>query len=56
VGLDLYWMREAELKHCRLAMLAVAHTLFCETVGSFPGMVGISRCTIASVFTCMCSP
>eukprot|EP00638_Chattonella_subsalsa_P012540 CAMPEP_0117778486 /NCGR_PEP_ID=MMETSP0948-20121206/1022_1 /TAXON_ID=44440 /ORGANISM="Chattonella subsalsa, Strain CCMP2191" /LENGTH=211 /DNA_ID=CAMNT_0005605821 /DNA_START=67 /DNA_END=699 /DNA_ORIENTATION=+ len=37
VGIDLYWMREAELKHARVAMLAVAGTLFCETVGSAPG-------------------
>lgn len=37
LGLDLYWFREAELKHCRLAMLAVAGILFCDQVGSFPG-------------------
>jgi len=37
VGLDLYWMREAELKHCRLAMLAVAGFWFQELVGSAPG-------------------
>jgi hypothetical protein len=39
VGIDLYWLREAELKHCRLAMLAVAGILFCETVGPLPGFV-----------------
>jgi hypothetical protein len=27
LGLDVYWMREAELKHCRLAMLAVVGLL-----------------------------
>lgn len=39
VGLDLYWMREAELKHGRLAMMAVAGVVWVETLGSFPGMV-----------------
>lgn len=36
-GADLYWMREAELKHCRIAMLAVVGVLFCDQIGSFPG-------------------
>lgn len=36
-GADLYWMREAELKHCRVAMMAVAGVLWCETIGSLPG-------------------
>lgn len=36
-GADLYWMREAELKHCRVAMLAVSGVLWCETFGSLPG-------------------
>ncbi len=39
VGIDLYWLREAELKHCRLAMLAVAGILFVEAVGPAPGFV-----------------
>lgn len=39
VGLDLYWFREAELKHCRLAMLAVAGILFVEAFGPVPGFV-----------------
>lgn len=37
-GADLYWMREAELKHCRIAMLAVVGVLWCDQVGSVPGM------------------
>lgn len=36
-GADLYWMREAELKHCRIAMLAVVGVLWCDSVGSLPG-------------------
>lgn len=38
VGIDLYWMREAELKHARLAMLATAGVFWVEIFGSFPGM------------------
>jgi light-harvesting complex I chlorophyll a/b binding protein 1 len=34
---DLYWMREAELKHCRLAMLAVVGALGQELGIVFPG-------------------
>ena len=37
VGLDLYWFREAELKHCRLAMLAVVGFLWPELFGPAPG-------------------
>lgn len=37
VGIDLYWLREAELKHCRLAMLAAAGILFVEILGPAPG-------------------
>jgi light-harvesting complex I chlorophyll a/b binding protein 1 len=37
VGLDLYWMREAELKHCRLAMMAVAGFIWVEVFGPAPG-------------------
>mmetsp|Transcript_3408 Transcript_3408/g.8098 ORF Transcript_3408/g.8098 Transcript_3408/m.8098 type:complete len:222 (-) Transcript_3408:2087-2752(-) len=37
VGIDLYWLREAELKHCRLAMLAVAGVLQVELFGPAPG-------------------
>eukprot|EP00529_Nitzschia_sp_RCC80_P037011 CAMPEP_0113454150 /NCGR_PEP_ID=MMETSP0014_2-20120614/7717_1 /TAXON_ID=2857 /ORGANISM="Nitzschia sp." /LENGTH=156 /DNA_ID=CAMNT_0000345551 /DNA_START=497 /DNA_END=963 /DNA_ORIENTATION=- /assembly_acc=CAM_ASM_000159 len=37
VGIDLYWLREAELKHCRVAMLAVAGVLQVELFGPAPG-------------------
>jgi light-harvesting complex I chlorophyll a/b binding protein 1 len=37
VGIDLYWLREAELKHCRLAMLAVAGIVEVELFGPAPG-------------------
>jgi len=37
VGVDLYWLREAELKHARVAMLAVAGTLQVEFFGPAPG-------------------
>jgi light-harvesting complex I chlorophyll a/b binding protein 1 len=37
VGLDLYWMREAEIKHCRLAMLAVVGFVWVEAFGPAPG-------------------
>lgn len=36
-GADLYWMREAELKHGRIAMMAVAGVLWCDQIGSLPG-------------------
>lgn len=37
IGADLYWMREAELKHGRVAMLATVGVLFVEGCGSMPG-------------------
>jgi light-harvesting complex I chlorophyll a/b binding protein 1 len=37
VGIDLYWLREAEIKHCRLAMMAVAGFLWVEIFGPAPG-------------------
>lgn len=37
LGADLYWMREAELKHGRVAMLATVGVLWCDQVGSVPG-------------------
>jgi len=37
VGLDLYWMREAEIKHGRVAMLATVGFLFTEFCGPLPG-------------------
>ncbi|CAM9810995.1 unnamed protein product [Heterosigma akashiwo] len=47
VGLDLYWMREAELKHGRVAMLACAGIFFTTVHGSilpgFPDAAGKSQ-------------
>jgi len=37
VGIDLYWLREAELKHGRVAMLAVTGFLQVELFGPAPG-------------------
>ena len=37
VGIDLYFLREAELKHARVAMLAVAGILQVEIFGPAPG-------------------
>jgi len=37
VGIDLYWLREAEIKHCRVAMLAAAGFLQVECFGPAPG-------------------
>lgn len=37
VGIDLYWLREAEIKHCRLAMMAVVGFVFVEAFGPAPG-------------------
>lgn len=37
VGIDLYWLREAELKHCRVAMLAVVGIVQVEIFGPAPG-------------------
>lgn len=37
VGIDLYWLREAEIKHCRVAMMAVVGMLFVELFGPAPG-------------------
>ncbi len=39
LGVDLYWMREAEIKHCRVAMLAVVGSLAQELGFVLPGMV-----------------
>lgn len=36
-GANLYWMREAELKHGRIAMLATVGVLWCDQLGSLPG-------------------
>lgn len=37
IGIDLYWLREAELKHCRLCMMAVVGILQVELFGPAPG-------------------
>lgn len=37
VGIDLYWLREAEVKHARVAMLAVIGILQVEIFGPAPG-------------------
>jgi len=37
VGCDLYWLREAEVKHARVAMLAVVGILQVEVFGPAPG-------------------
>lgn len=38
LGIDLYWLREAELKHCRVAMLAVVGSIAQELGFVLPGM------------------
>lgn len=37
VGVDLYWLREAEIKHCRIAMMAAAGNVWVEVFGPAPG-------------------
>lgn len=45
VGIDLYWLREAEIKHCRVAMLAVAGIVQVELFGPAPGCeMATSKC------------
>ena len=39
LGVDLYWMREAELKHCRIAMLAFLGLIAQEAGFVAPGFV-----------------
>jgi hypothetical protein len=39
LGIDLYWMREAELKHARVAMLATVGLLAQESGFVLPGLV-----------------
>ena len=36
VGIDLYWLREAEIKHCRLCMMAAAGFIWVEAFGPAP--------------------
>ncbi|KAL7559720.1 hypothetical protein ACA910_003306 [Epithemia clementina (nom. ined.)] len=37
VGIDLYWLAEAEIKHCRLAMMAALGNIWVEAYGPAPG-------------------
>ena len=37
LGVDLYWLREAELKHGRVAMLAATGVIWVEAFGPLPG-------------------
>ena len=37
VGIDLYWLHEAEIKHARVAMLAVVGVVQVELFGPAPG-------------------
>lgn len=37
VGIDLYWLREAEIKHARVAMLAITGIVWVEIFGPAPG-------------------
>ena len=37
VGIDLYWLREAEIKHCRVAMMAAVGNVWVEAFGPAPG-------------------
>jgi len=37
LGIDLYWLREAEIKHGRVAMLAATGVLWVEIFGPLPG-------------------
>jgi light-harvesting complex I chlorophyll a/b binding protein 1 len=39
LGVDLYWLREAELKHARVAMLAFAGLIAQEAGFVAPGFV-----------------
>lgn len=41
VNTDLYWMREAELKHARIAMLAVVGSIAQEAGLVVPGLVSL---------------
>jgi len=37
LGVDLYWLREAEIKHGRIAMLAATGVIWVEIFGPLPG-------------------
>lgn len=49
VGIDLYWLREAEIKHARVAMLAVVGILQVEIFGPAPGCeMATAKCQMDS--------
>jgi light-harvesting complex I chlorophyll a/b binding protein 1 len=49
VGIDLYWLREAEVKHARVAMLAVVGILQVEIFGPAPGCeMATAKCQMDS--------
>jgi len=49
LGIDLYWLREAEVKHSRVAMLAVAGILQVEIFGPAPGCeMATAKCQMDS--------
>jgi len=51
LGVDLYWMREAELKHSRVAMLAVVGALSQEAGFVLPGLPN-GKNQIENFWTC----
>merc|ERR1719183_56221 len=49
VGIDLYWLREAEIKHARVAMLAVLGIVQVEIFGPAPGCeMATAKCQMDS--------
>uniref|UniRef100_A0A7S2V5J8 Uncharacterized protein n=1 Tax=Fibrocapsa japonica TaxID=94617 RepID=A0A7S2V5J8_9STRA len=50
VGIDLYWLREAEMKHGRVAMMAAAGVMWVELFGSLPGMPSAEGASQMDVF------
>ena len=52
LGFDLYWMREAELKHARVAMLAFVGMIATETGSVVPGFVSF-KIHVLLLFVCI---
>jgi len=49
VGVDLYWLREAEIKHARVAMIAVLGIVQVEIFGPAPGCeMATAKCQMDS--------
>jgi hypothetical protein len=49
LGFDLYWMREAEIKHSRVAMLAFLGMVWTEGLGQIvPGFVSFHAFVVCS--------